>query len=113
MSIAREPIAGTLRTVWCDDENLRHINLEVDYEIEPYDPGDRVNPPVGGGVEIIGVQIIYVDFFDSSQEESYLRLNWRQVLMETLAHLVDCYEQSDEYKSIEDACRKHAESKDE
>ena len=45
------------------------IDFKVYYEIDPYDPGDRYNPPSGGGVFVTDILLKGVSILDIIKED--------------------------------------------
>ncbi len=107
---------GVLQVKWINDENLRHVFFDVYYTIEPCFDGDgTITPACGGGLEITQVHPRWLMLFDNSttDEAAFLSIGdgtGSPIPTDAEEHLVACFEKSEEYKTLDDACREHAES---
>jgi hypothetical protein len=48
--------------------NLRGIDVEVHYDLTPFDPGDYYNPPSGGYATVYGITLEDSDITDLERE---------------------------------------------
>lgn len=113
--MSHDEVSGILSVVWYDDKNLIDVYLDVGYCIEACDECPSGIGMVGGGCEIECIDVISVSCYREYEDSPWLKLHTTRNAIHKLPlasayHLVKCYEKSPEYKTLEDACRKDAES---
>lgn len=106
--------SGTIRRMWIDDGNNRHVWFDIDYTIDSYEAANyfTLTPQCGGGVEITDIRVGSVFIMESDRPTApWLTLlggRFGSLPDGSAAHLVACFGRSKAYETLEDACRKHA-----